>query len=97
MPEAPFRYYMLGFRDFVMAGEFEFLGASDAASCFLDLVQEKLEKEPSYILPIIDQLLSAVRHIATNQTSFDASESIYGKFSEKGTNIEQLYETCRRS
>jgi len=47
MPEAPFRYYMLGFRDFVMAGEFEFLGASDAATCFLDLVQEKLEKEPS--------------------------------------------------
>jgi hypothetical protein len=45
MPEAPFRNYMLGFRDFVMAGEFEFLGASDAASCFLDLVQEKLEKE----------------------------------------------------
>jgi hypothetical protein len=23
MPEVPFRYYMLGFRDFVMAGEFD--------------------------------------------------------------------------
>ena len=34
MPEIPFRYYMHGFRDFVMAGEFEDLGASDAAVVF---------------------------------------------------------------
>jgi hypothetical protein len=72
---------MLGFRDFVVAGEFEFLGASDAASCFLDLVQEKLEKAPTYILPIMDQLLPAVRHIAKNQTSFDAKRKHLRKVS----------------
>jgi len=33
MPVAPFRYYMLGFRDFVMAGEFDPTWAADAASC----------------------------------------------------------------
>ena len=55
MPEIPFRYYMLGFRDFVMAGEFEDLGASDAASCFLGLVSEKPE-QPNYILPIMPEL-----------------------------------------
>jgi hypothetical protein len=93
MPEVPFRYYMLGFRDFVMAGEFDHLGASDAASCFLDLVLDKLEKQPAYILPIMNQLLPAVRHIATNQASFDASESIYGNFPEKARRIEELYET----
>jgi len=97
MPEVPFRYYMLGFRDFIMAGEFEFLGAPDAASCFLDLVREKLEKQPAYILPIMNQLLPVIHHIATNQPSFDANESIYGKFSEKTTHIEQLYRTLSGS
>jgi hypothetical protein len=55
MPEVPFRYYMLGFRDFIMANEFEFLGASDAASCFLGLVLEKLDKQPQYIVPIMPE------------------------------------------
>jgi|ERR1700722_734739 len=93
MPEVPFRYYVLGFRDFLMAGEFRQLEAPDAANCFLGLVQEKLEKEPAYILPIMDQLLPAVRHIATNQSSFEASESIYGNFLKKAARIEELYET----
>lgn len=35
MPEVPFRYYMLGFKDFIMAKEFDNLDAPDAASCFL--------------------------------------------------------------
>jgi hypothetical protein len=35
MPPIPFRYYMLGFRDLVMAGRLEETWASDAASCFL--------------------------------------------------------------
>jgi hypothetical protein len=44
MPEAPFRYYMIGFRDFLMAGDFDHLGASDAASCFLRLVVQSSKK-----------------------------------------------------
>src|SRR5215467_8976197 len=57
------RYYMLGFRDFVMARDFEDLWASDAASCFLGLVEEKLQKQPDCILPIIDDLLPAIRFV----------------------------------
>ena len=95
MPEVPFRYYMLGFRDFVMAGEFDHLGASDAASCFLGLVLDKLEKQPAHILPIMAQLLPTVRHVAANQALFDASESIYGSFPEKEKRIEALYETLK--
>jgi hypothetical protein len=64
MPEVPFRYYMLGFRDFVMAGDFEDLWASDAASCFLGLVAEKLEKDPRHIMPIMPDLLPAIEHVA---------------------------------
>jgi hypothetical protein len=93
MPELPFRYYMLGFRDFMMAGEFTPLWASDAASCFLGLVLEKLEKQPGYILQIMPQLLPAVRHVAMNRAAFEASEDVYGSFPEMLRRIEDLYET----
>lgn len=97
MPESPFRYYMLGFRDFLMSGDLGELGAADAASCFLGLVLEKLEKQPGYILPIILQVLPAIRHVATNQASFGASESIYGSFQDKLKRIEALSQTRGQS
>jgi hypothetical protein len=93
MPEVPFRYYALGFRDFVMARDFEHLDAPDVASCFLGLVLEKLENQPGYILSIMPQLLSTVRDVAMNQASFEAKESIYGSFPEKLARIEALYES----
>jgi len=90
MPEKPFRYYMLGFRDFVMAGKIESGWAADAASCFLGLTLEKLRKQASYILPIMAELLPALRYVAQNQTSIGADESIYGNFQEKLAQIEAL-------
>lgn len=90
MPQIPFRYYVLGFRDFVLAGESEYLGASDAASCFLGLVLEKLEKQPDHILPIMPELLPALRHLAQNQAVFGAAKSIYGNFCAKLAQIERL-------
>lgn len=97
MPVAPFRYYMLGFRDFVMAGEFDPTWAPDAASCFIGLVLRKLEKQPGYILAIIPQLLPAVRHVAMNQASYGATESIYGSFQEKLRRIEALSQSRSKS
>jgi len=88
MPPIPFRYYMLGFRDCVLAGKFEETWAADAASCFFGLVEEKLANEPNHILPIMGELLPAVRHIGHNQSSFDADEDIYGNFEEKLGRIE---------
>jgi hypothetical protein len=93
MPEVPFRYYVLGFRDYVMASQFEECEAANAASCFIRLVLEKLEKQPSYILPVMPELLPAIRHVAMNQASFEASEDIYGNFQEKLGRIEVLYDT----
>jgi hypothetical protein len=50
MPDVPFRYYILGFRDFITADQFDFLDGSDAANCFLGLVLEKLENDPRFIV-----------------------------------------------
>jgi hypothetical protein len=74
MPAIPFQYYMIGFRDFVLAGEVAETWTPDAANCFLNLILEKLEKQPEYIVPIMSQLLSAVRQVAANQASFGASQ-----------------------
>jgi hypothetical protein len=91
MPTVPFRYYMIGFRDFVMAREFKYDDGSDAASCFLNLVAEKLEAQPDHVLPIMRELLPAVRYVAENQALFEADESIYGSFRRKRERIEALY------
>ena len=94
LPEAPFRFYMLGFRDFVMAKNFGFLNASDAASCFLGLVLEKLDKHPQHIIPIMPDLLPALEYVGQNQTLFEADESIYGNSLEKLSRIKALYAKC---
>jgi hypothetical protein len=91
MPEMPFRYYMLGFRDFVVARDFDDSG-SDAASCFLGLIIEKLENHPRHIMPIMPDLLSAIEYVARNQSAYHAGEHIYGNFMEHWKRIQTLYE-----
>jgi hypothetical protein len=95
MPDVPFRYYILGFRDFITAKQFDFLNASDAASCFLGLVLEKLERNPRVIVPVMPHLLPTVEYVARNQTAFDADEEIYGNFLEKLSRIQTLYAAIR--
>jgi hypothetical protein len=96
MPEVPFRYYILGFRDYVMAQEFKYDDGSDAASCFLNLIAEKLEGQPKHVLPIMPELLPALRYVAENQTLFGAEESIYGSFRRKLERIEEVYNLNRK-
>lgn len=91
MPQRPFRYYMLGFRDFVLGGDFEELSRSDAVSCFLRLILQKLETEPQDIRPIMPDLLPAVRHVAENQSRFEADKAIYGDFLALLRRIEALH------
>jgi hypothetical protein len=91
MPDVPFRYYILGFRDFITAKQFDLLDGSDAASCFLGLVLEKLENHPRLIVPVMPELLPCVEYVAGNQGLFDADESIYGNFLEKLSRIQALY------
>jgi hypothetical protein len=91
MPEVPFQYYMLGFRDYVMGARSDRSWTSDAASCFLRLVLHKLEQQPKHIIPIMPDLLPALHYVAQNQASFEASENIYGKFPEMLARIQTLY------
>jgi len=92
MPEVPFRYYILGFRDCIGGGKFDSFDVSDAANCFLGLVLQKLEQQPRYIIPIMTELLATAEYIAANQSALDADEDIYGKFTEKLNRIRSLHE-----
>jgi hypothetical protein len=92
MPEIPFRYYMLGYRDFVVARDSDECTTSDAAGCFLNLVTQKLEQEPRHIVPIMPELLPALEYVATDQEEFEAEIEIYGNFPKQLARIRELYE-----
>jgi hypothetical protein len=83
MPKKPFQYYIFGFREFVILQNFGFCESSDAASSFLNLILVKLEKQPDYILPVIEKLFPDIEFLANNQELYDADESIYGNFKDK--------------
>src|SRR5262245_8313992 len=80
MPRIPFQYYMIGFRDAVMSPGWKPIEDSTAADCFLGLVLEKLEKQPTHILAIMPELLPAIEFVGRNQARFNAQEKIYGSF-----------------
>jgi hypothetical protein len=90
MPRVPFRYYMLGFRDAIMKGRLEEHEGSNAASCFLHLVLEKLNHDPSSIVSLMPELLTTVDYVARNQSAFNASTEIYGDFLELAKHIHEL-------
>ena len=91
MLKIPFQYYILGFRDHVMSGDFDEYGSPDAASCFLNLVEEKLKSHPDYIFPVMQELMPAVKHVAHNQSTYDADVGIYGDFLETFERIDTRY------
>ena len=98
MPAPCFQYYMLAFRDYVLLhSTLNNDMAPDAASCFIGLTLEKLDRDPDAILPLIPEILPALRHLALHQNEYDADLDIYGDFKEKLAEIERLVETVRDS
>ena len=59
-----FRNYVLSERVFTVVYE-----ASDAASCFLNVILEKVEKEAKTIGPIMEELIPAAEYVAANESS----------------------------
>lgn len=91
MPVKAFQYYIFGLRDYVMKRNFGYLDSSDAASCFLGLVLEKLESEPSKIIPVLSELIPSLEFVSNNQNLYDANEEIYGNFKNKYKHIISLW------
>ena len=92
MPSKAFKYYVLGLRDFIIAGNFQPHEASDFSSYFLDMIELLLDSETSLISSSMSELMPALEHIASNQDKYQAPRDIYGDYSEKLDNIKLLCE-----
>ena len=90
MPDRAFRYYILGLRDHVQKRDFDEFWGADAASCFITLIQQKLNDAPGSVLPVIDELLPVIEFVAKNQALYEADIDIYGNFQDMYQNILKL-------
>lgn len=78
MPPAAFRYYIIAFRDYILSEKSR--EDSDAASCYLNLIEHKIVEEPKTINPVMPILVESVEKVAKTQSFYDAALDIYGDF-----------------
>lgn len=93
MPTVPFQYYMLGFRDFVVRGHFRQFSKPDVASSFLELIEDRIRRDPTSVCAIVDQLDSTIDYVAKNQSAYEADAEFYGSFEERAESIRELLDT----
>lgn len=93
MPVVPFQYYIFSVKPFFFSekhGAVYVDEASDLASIFLRLIHRKLINQPKDVMPIIDDLMPLIEHVANNQLLYDADFKIYGSFLEILHDIQTL-------
>lgn len=84
---AVFDYYVFCFVNYLTTEAS--VGESDMASCFLNLIVEKSDKDPLGLARIYPTLSSAVEVIAGRQQFYEADQNIYGSFREKKDKIQR--------
>jgi hypothetical protein len=85
MPIKPFQYYIFGLKEYLESDTCP--DKADAASCFLELIQERFESNYDDMMQIIELLMPAIRMVVENQENFGADIDIYGDFSDMLSNI----------
>jgi hypothetical protein len=90
MPIEPFKYYIFGLKQYIDRSEYDDFHRPDAASCFIDLIYERLMSNIDSMRSIMDELLPTILKIANNQELFEADIDIYGDFGEMLEKIKAL-------
>lgn len=85
MPQKPFSYYLEAFIAYLRSPESD--GDSDGASCFLGLIEFKVEHEWKDIKDTFKLLVEHVDYVADNQQKYDAQTCIYGSFQKRRKRI----------
>lgn len=80
MPRQAFQYYVFAFAEFVLSDKA--IGDPDSASPFLQLLVTREERDSGSVAQIYSELLPAIEYVASNQSAYDADQSIYGSFEE---------------
>ncbi len=99
MPCVCFQYYIFALAEYLKnisdapqksQTELFYLNSSDAASCFLNFVKNRLEQDAQTMFPIFAELFPYVEGVAFNQHKFGAKQDIYGDFKEHWEEIKCL-------
>lgn len=88
MPEVPLRFYLGACIGYLFSEDSR--EDSDAASCFLGLIEYKIEYEWENFKEIYPSVMECMEFIANNQKRFDADVNIYGLFSHRVEKIKYL-------
>ncbi len=89
MPIIPFQYYIHAYKEYIISERSK--DDADGASCYLRLIEHKLETEPEQIKEIFELLAPSLEIVATRQRFYDADTDIYDDFKEILDSIHQLY------
>jgi hypothetical protein len=81
MPSRVFAYYLDAYIAFLMSDDAK--GHSDAASCFITLIDHKSETQRDVIVSSWQRIEPVLRMLAEHQDDFDAEWVIYGSFRER--------------
>ena len=79
MPKLPFQYYVRAYIHYILSERTS--GDSDAANCFIGLIETHLRDNPTWIAETWESVRRALTKISVQQEEFyDACPSIYGDF-----------------
>ena len=81
MPSRVFGYYLHAYLAYLLSAASA--SDSDGASCFIALIEYKLQWHPADIRPLWVEIRHVLEHLATNQQFFDANPEIYGSFPQR--------------
>ena len=89
MPKIPFQFYIQAYKAYLLSDRA--VEDSDGASCYLRLIQRKLETDPEPVVEIFESITASIRYIAEHQAYYDADIAIYGDFMALYARICDLY------
>lgn len=92
MPKRPFQYYIRAYAAFLLSDQaLTCQEPYSAASCFLNLLEEKYKEGRGFVTPaLLEALLPAAEHVAAKQEAFEADVDIFGDFWEQVGRIKNI-------
>lgn len=90
MPSIPFQYYIQGFAKFVLSRDYGESSPSEVADGYLSVLLSRAVSDSAILLSIWDCVLPAIEYVVKNQDNLGADKEIFGDFSEKLKNIQDL-------
>lgn len=91
MPKLPFQYYLQSFYLYVKEGDFPQFYTASSLNAFIDVIEEKIDRQPDYIIDCMDKLIPLLSEIAEKQDYYEIDSSLYGDFSERKRAILNTY------